>query len=135
MSHLEPAISFIILVTEHNSLPLFVREKNNVCFTHGSVLGSERERLTVHLWAASKGATYERRRKGRGCSQNHFSSHLSGSLWALTLTDPHLQIEIPPVPPPPAAPSARHTPRGIQNALTPNQWETVKKAEKRIERG
>lgn len=34
----------------------------------------------------------------------------------------------------PSSPSARRTPRGIQNALTPNQWETVKKARKRKKR-
>lgn len=35
-------------------------------------------------------------------------------------------------PGPPLLPlNARHTPRGIQNALTPNQWETVKKAKRK----
>lgn len=69
-------------------------------------------------------------------SANHFSSHLSASLWALTHTDPHLTASdwnssTRQDPVPPSSPSARHTPRGIQNALTPNQWETVKKAKKK----
>lgn len=42
----------------------------------------------------------------------------------------------PPSLPPRFPPSARHTPRGIQNALTPNQWEYggEKKAKKKRER-
>lgn len=36
-----------------------------VCFTHGLVLGYEKKRLTVHLWAANEGVTLKKR-WGRG---------------------------------------------------------------------
>lgn len=32
-----------------------------VCFTHGLVLGYEKKRLTVHLWAANGGVTLKKR--------------------------------------------------------------------------
>lgn len=39
-----------------------------VCFTHGLVLGYEKKRLTVHLWAANGGVTLKKRwgSEGRG---------------------------------------------------------------------
>ncbi len=127
--------------------PCSLTEKKMFVLLMGQFLGFERERLTVHLWATNEGVTLKKRGGRRGGvagrevprSANHFSSHLSASLWALTHTDPHLSASdwnssTRQVPALPSSPSARHTPRGIQNALTPNQWETVKKAKKEREK-
>lgn len=118
-----------------------------VCFTHGLVLGYEKKRLTVHLWAANGGVTLKKRwgREGRGAVSEvpWLCKPLQFSLECLSLgLNPHR-------PPPnrfrlkflhsarpcaPSSPSARRTPRGIQNALTPNQWGNGEKSKKR-ERG
>ena len=94
--------------------------------------------LPLKEWPRKRGERGERLPESFLGSANHFSSHLSASLWALTHTDPpphrfrlkflHSARPCASV----SSPSARHTPRGIQNALTPNQWETVKKQKKKV---
>lgn len=40
-------------------------EEKYVCFTHGLGFGYEKERLTVHLWAANEGVTLKKRGRKR----------------------------------------------------------------------
>lgn len=143
---LDPAASHATNVIHRP--PFFPRwGEKYVCFTHGLVLGFERRRLTVHLWAANGGVTLKKRWgvEGRGGAVSEvpwLCKPLQFSLECLSLgLNPHgpppnrfrlkfLHSARTPHPPHHHPPSARRTPRGIQNALTPNQWETVKKAKK-----
>lgn len=66
--------------------------------------------------------------------KNHLIFHLSGSLWVVPPLHRPLQSKIPLVSVKTALavpPLPQHTPRGIENALTPNQWKTVEKSKKR----
>lgn len=94
-----------------------------VCFTHGLVLGYERKRLTVHLWAANEGVTHKKRRwrGAEGEKVPWLCKPLQFSHECLSLGPPPspLWIEIPTLgksPPPPCShpifPPALGTHRG-----------------------